>query len=63
MCNNFLKGLNIDRNLTHLKRTSNSLKERLSIKMDREKFQRKHNFFMKMIKGSTLKLPAKVIFS
>ena len=44
-------------------RTSDSLNERLPIKMAREKFQRKRYFSMKMIVGSTLKLTAKVFFS
>ena len=46
-------------------RTSDSLNERLPIKMAREKFKKKKKndiFSMKMIVGSTLKLSAKVFF-
>ena len=44
-------------------RISDSLNERLPIKMAREKIQRKRYFPVKRIVGSTLKLSAKVFFS
>ena len=49
--------------LLTIARTSDSLNERLPIKMAREKFQRNRYFSMKMIVGSTLILTAKVFFS
>ena len=46
-----------------VQRTSDSLNEGLPIKMTREKFKKNNVFSMKKIKGSTLDLSTKAVFS